>query len=130
MGGRRGAVLVSRATVGLAAALKALGLPRGSGVVMPVMCCANVVHAIRGAGLEALFADMKVGEFEFGMDLGKAERVIGEHGNARVLLVVPLFGGGVDAEGLVRLAERYGLVMVEDMAQCGVRNAECGVRNS
>src|SRR3954454_20781315 len=43
--GRGGAVVVSRATVGLAAVLRALGVPRGSEVVMPVMCCANVVHA-------------------------------------------------------------------------------------
>jgi dTDP-4-amino-4,6-dideoxygalactose transaminase len=128
MSGREGAVLASRATVGLAAVLRALGLPKGSGVLMPVMCCANVVHAVRGAGLQAVFVDMEVGRFGFGMDLGKAERAVEEHGKARLLLAVPLFGGGVDVEGLEELAERHGLMVVEDAAQCGVRIAEGRVR--
>ena len=50
MGGRRGAVVCSRATVGLAGVLRGLGLPKGSGVVVPVMVCANVVYAIKGQG--------------------------------------------------------------------------------
>jgi len=125
--GRGGAVLVSRATVGLAAVLRALGLPRGSGVVMPVMCCANVVHAVKGAGLEPLFVDMEVG---FGIDLGRAKRVVTAHGNVRVQLAVPLFGGGIDMAGLVGFAERHGLAVVADLAQFGMRNVECGVRNA
>ncbi len=128
-GGWSGAVLASRATVGLAAVLKALGLPRGSGVVMPVMLCANVVHAVRGAGLEPVFVDMEVGEFGFGMDLAKAEKIVERRNDIRVLLAVPLFGGGLDAVGLVRFAERHGLAVVEDAAQRGMRNAEYGMRN-
>jgi dTDP-4-amino-4,6-dideoxygalactose transaminase len=127
LGGRPGAVVASRATVGLAAGLKALGLPAGSEVLMPVMLCANVVHAVRGAGLRPVFVDMEVGEFGFGMDLAKAEKVIAEHRDVKVLLVVPLFGGGVDVEGTTGLAKRHGLVIVEDRAQCALGVGNGGV---
>ena len=75
LGGRRGAVVCSRATVGLAGVLKGLGMPKGSGVVMPVMCCANVVYAIRGAGLRPVFADVEVQRGGIGMSMGSLERV-------------------------------------------------------
>lgn len=128
--GQRGAVVASRATVGLAATLRALGVGHGSGVLMPVLMCANVVHAVRGAGLEPVFVDMdeRVRSVGFGMSLAEAERVVVERGDVRVLLAVPLFGGGLDAVGLMGLAERHNLMVVEDLAQCGVQNAERGIK--
>jgi dTDP-4-amino-4,6-dideoxygalactose transaminase len=133
-GGWRGAVLASRATVGLAAVLKSLALPRGSGVLVPVMLCANVVHAVRGAGLEPVFVDMEVGDLGFGIDLAKAERVVEARQDVRALLAVPLFGGGLDVDGLAGIAKRHGLAVVEDAAQRGMRNPrtkdEGGMRNS
>jgi dTDP-4-amino-4,6-dideoxygalactose transaminase len=123
-GGRQGAVLVSRATVGLAAALRALRLPRGSGVMMPVMLCANVVHAVRGAGLEPVFVEMEAGACGFGMDLAKAERVMSERSDVSALLAVPLFGAGPDSEGLAAFAERHKLQVVVDAAQYGMRTVD------
>ncbi len=127
LAGRQGAMLCSRATVGLAVVLRALGLPKGSGVVVPVMVCANVVHAVRGAGLRPVFADVEAQRGGIGMDMGSGERVVGE--GCQVLLAVPLFGGEVDGEALKEFAERHGLVVVEDAAQGGVRSSEFGVRN-
>lgn len=119
-GKRQGAVLCSRATVGLAAVLKALKLPRGSGVVMPVMACANVAHAVRGAGLRPVFSDVEGQHGGIGISTQAARRVIENDGKCKVLLAVPLFGGGVDGEALRTLAHEYGLVIVEDAAQKGL----------
>ena len=76
LGGRRGSVLSSRATTGLAAALEALGLEKGSGVVLPVMVCATVVYAVKGAGLRPVFADVEVQEGGIGISLAGARRCI------------------------------------------------------
>jgi dTDP-4-amino-4,6-dideoxygalactose transaminase len=129
MSKRGGAVVVSRATLGLAGVLRALGLEKGSGVLVPVMCCANVVHAVRGAGLREVFVDMQVERFVLGMDLVKAERVVREDGGVRAVLAVPLFGGEMDWKGIRRLAQRERLLVVEDRAQLGMRNVEFGMRN-
>jgi len=126
-GGRHGAVLASRATVGLAVVLRALQLPRGSGVLMPVMLCANVVHAVRGAGLEPVFVDMEAGEFGFGMDLAKAESIMRERSDIGALLAVPLFGSGLDSDGLAAFAQRHQLQVVVDAAQHGLRKVDAFV---
>ncbi|MGA7730284.1 MAG: DegT/DnrJ/EryC1/StrS family aminotransferase, partial [Chloroflexia bacterium] len=117
-GGRQGAVVCSRATVGLAGALRALGLPKGSGVVMPVMVCANVVHAVRGAGLRPVFTDVEIQMGGIRMSMESGERVVDE--GCRVLLAVPLFGGEISEKGLRVFAQRHELVIVEDAAQRGL----------
>jgi dTDP-4-amino-4,6-dideoxygalactose transaminase len=123
-GGRRGAVLASRATVGLAAILRALQLPRDSGVMLPVMLCANAVHAVRGAGLEPVFVDMEAGEYGFAMDMAKAESIMRERSDIAALLAVPLFGSGLDAANLAAFAERHQLQVVVDAAQYGMRKLD------
>lgn len=117
-------MLASRATVGLVAVLRALQLPRGSDVLMPVMLCANVVHAVRGAGLKPVFVDMEAGEFGFGMDLAKAESIMHERSDVSALLAVPLFGSGLDSDGLAAFAQRHRLQVVVDAAQHGLRNVD------
>src|SRR5438874_2106342 len=101
VGGRQSAILTPRATTGLAAALRALALPRGSGVLMPVLVCANVLYAVRGAGLRPLFADVELQDGGIGIDLQSARRAIEKVGDCRVLLAIPLFGGKVDQQDVL-----------------------------
>lgn len=119
-GGRRGSVLASRATTGLAAALGALRLEQGSGVLMPVMVCANVVYAVRGAGLRPVFVDVEPQKGGIGVSLEAARRCAEKDGGCRALLAIPLFGGEVDREGLLGLASEAELMVVEDAAQVGL----------
>lgn len=130
--GAGGAVLASRATMGLAAVLRGLGAARGSGVLMPVMLCANVVHAVRGAGLTPVFVDMdrRVEDVGFGMDLEMAAKVVAGRKDISVALAAPLFGGEVDGAGLVGLARKYALKVVADLAQCGIGDGEYVIGNS
>src|SRR3954470_22094111 len=86
--GRAHAMLAPRATTALVALLRALELPPGSEVLMPVSLCANPAYAVRWAGLRPLFAD--VSPDDFNLDLEAAERMAGQR--TRVLLAAPLFG--------------------------------------
>src|SRR5256885_17030227 len=83
--GRQHARLANRATIALVALLRALDLPPGSQVLMPVMLCANPAYSVRWAGLRPLFAD--VSPDTFNLELQAAERVTGP--DTRVLLAVP-----------------------------------------
>jgi len=127
LGARRGSVLTSRATTGLAAALAALGLEKGSGVVLPVMVCATVVYAVKGAGLRPVFADVEAQEGGIGIRSTAARRSIEKDGRCSALLAIPLFGGKVDRDGLSGLASEFGLVVVEDAAQVGLARGRKGV---
>ncbi|MEO8285119.1 MAG: DegT/DnrJ/EryC1/StrS family aminotransferase [Chloroflexota bacterium] len=115
--GRRGALLTSRATTGLAATLRALHLPPGSRVMLPVMLCANVVHAIRAAHLQPLFVDILPACSGFGIDLHKAEDLARNDTNIKVLLIVPLFGGEISSKAQIDFAAQHGMIAIEDAAQ-------------
>ncbi len=105
--------LAPRATTALVALLRALDLPPGSEVLMPVALCANPANAARWAGLRPLFVDMSPGSFN--LDLHAAESAVSLH--TRVILAVPLFGHPLDALALLRFAARYNLLVIEDAAQ-------------
>lgn len=121
LSGRPCVLLAHRATIALVAALRALGLPPGSEVLMPVTLCANPAYAVRLAGLRPLFAD--ISPKTFNMDLTAAEGLPGPH--TRVLLAVPLFGQPLDAGAVLDFAARHRLVVVEDAAQAvGLRHSD------
>src|ERR687885_2005155 len=111
--GRRHALLAPRATTVLVALLRALDLPPGSEVLMPVTLCANPALAVRWAGLRPVFAD--VSPSTFNLDLDAAARVVGPQ--TRVLLAVPLFGHPLDAACITGFARVRNLSVVEDSAQ-------------
>lgn len=110
---RKHALLVARATTALVALFRALDLPPGSEVLMPVTLCANPAYAVRWAGLRPLFAD--VSPSTFNLDLDAAEAVFGPQ--TRALLAVPLFGHPLDVPALLDFAERHHLLIIEDAAQ-------------
>ena len=121
MAGREHALLAPRATIALVALLRALKLPPGSEVLMPVSLCANPAYAVHWAGLRPLFADVSPGGFN--MDLEAAEPIAGPE--TRVLLAAPLFGHPLDAAAVVEFARRHDLIIVEDAAQAtGLRYGE------
>lgn len=116
---RSHARLAPRATLALVAVLRALDLPPGSEVLMPVMLCANAANAIRWAGLRPLFAD--ISQYTLNLDLDKASGRVGPR--TKVILAVPLFGNPLDVSKLLEFAKRYNLIIIEDAAQAvGLRH--------
>ncbi|MCJ7544031.1 MAG: DegT/DnrJ/EryC1/StrS family aminotransferase [Phycisphaerae bacterium] len=59
---------LSGATAGLTIALRALGLPEGGGVAVPIYTCVTVFEAVRRAGLRCVFVDIDPTTFRYDLD--------------------------------------------------------------
>jgi len=104
------AVLVSNGTLGLMAALLALGVS-GEVVTTPFSFVATA-NAIRLTGAEPVFAD--VDPVTLNLDPAAVERAITPKTTA--ILAVHCFGVPCDTEGLGRIARKHGLALIYDAA--------------
>jgi perosamine synthetase len=112
MAGTRFAVAVSNGTVSLEAALEALGIGPGDEVVTTPFTFAATINAALRSGATVRFADI-LGDFT--IDPAAVAAVVGPHTTA--VIPVHLYGLPADMDGLMALAERHGLAVVEDAAQ-------------
>ncbi|NAZ86048.1 DegT/DnrJ/EryC1/StrS family aminotransferase [Kineococcus indalonis] len=110
--GRRG-VAVNSGTSALHVGLLALGVGPGDEVVVPSFTFAATANAVRLAGATPVFAD--VDPVSFCLDPASVEEVL--TARTRALVPVHLFGHPADATALGALAERRGLLVLEDAAQ-------------
>jgi dTDP-4-amino-4,6-dideoxygalactose transaminase len=120
--GAGGGVTVSSPYAGLSLALEALGIERGSAVILPALAPAVHLRAIRDRGLVALLADA---DPESGcVDPGSVVR-LAERG-AKAVIVRHTLGFAADLEAL----RPVGLPLIEDVSQAlGARfpgGAPCG----
>jgi dTDP-4-amino-4,6-dideoxygalactose transaminase len=83
------------ATAALVAILRALGLPAGSGVAVPIYTCLTVFEAVRQAGLSCVFVDIDPGTF--GYDLADLER---RRAGISAAIVVHTFGYPADLDAI------------------------------
>jgi perosamine synthetase len=111
--GVRHAVSVNSATSGLIAAMGAIGLSPGEEVIVPPYTMSATVVAPLFYGGIPVFADIEVDTFN--LDVAAVERAITQR--TRAILVVNLFGQAASLHELRALADRRGLVLVEDNAQ-------------
>lgn len=111
--GCRHAIGVSSGTEALTLALRALGVGLGDEVVLPSLTFAGSAQAVLQCGALPRFAD--VDPQTRCLDPAAAAAAIGP----RTVAVMPvhLFGHPADMPAFMALAERYGLVVVEDCAQ-------------
>ena len=113
-----------RSALGLA--LKAY-FHHGDAVVVNGFTCYAVYEAIKAAGLTPIFADISKKDLNF--DFTKLEKVLaGSH--ARGIIVQNSLGNPTDITTIEKLAKKYDLTIIEDMAHCvGTKYAdgrECG----
>lgn len=111
--GVRDAVAVSSGTAGLHLALLTLGIGSGDEVIVPSFAFVAVANAVLQAGATPVFAE--IDPVTLNLDPADVERRIGE--KTRGILVVHTFGVPAEMDALRRLAERYGLVMLEDACE-------------
>jgi len=106
-------VACASGTDALLLSLQALDLQPGDEVITSPFTFFATAGAIHNAGGRPVFVDIEPGTFNF--DLDQVEAAI----TARTRAVVPvhLFGQMVAMERLMEMAARYGLVVIEDMAQ-------------
>ena len=106
--------------IGLASGLDALrlgmlaaGLEPGDEVIVPANTFVATLEAVTQAGGRPVVVDMS--ETDWNMDVDAAEVAVGP--STRFLLPVHLYGQMADMRGLVDLAERHGLTLIEDACQ-------------
>jgi perosamine synthetase len=111
--GCRHAVTVNNATAGLYCCLKALGVGAGHEVIIPDLTFIATANAVIWAEATPVLAD--IDENTFNIDPTSIEEKISSR--TRALMPVHLYGQSADMEAIMAIAERHGLVVVEDAAQ-------------
>jgi len=111
--GARHAVAVSNGTAALHLALAALSLSPGDEVIVPNITFIASANTVRLAGLVPVLADVEAQTWN--LDVRSAERLITER--TRAVMPVHLYGNPCDMDALRELAERRGLILLEDAAE-------------
>ena len=94
----------------LFAILKALELPHGAKVGVPLFCCSVVFNAIRQAGLTPCFIDSNLNDCNLSADDLRRKR-----SGLAALVTVHMFGSPSDLDAILETAES--LPVIEDCAQ-------------
>lgn len=104
---------VANGTDALEIALEALGLPRGSEVIVPGNSFISSAEAVTRSGLRVVFADVDQSNYTL------TAETVGAKLSSRTsaIMAVHLYGHPCDMEALRELANEHGLKIIEDCAQ-------------
>jgi perosamine synthetase len=107
------AVSVNSATSGLIAAVGALRIEPGDEVIVsPWTMCATAVSVLIWNAIP-VFADIE--SKTFNLDPAAVERCVTPR--TRAIIVTDIFGHAADLDGIMAVARKYGLSVIEDAAQ-------------
>jgi CDP-6-deoxy-D-xylo-4-hexulose-3-dehydrase len=110
--GHRYGVMVNSGSSALMMAMRLLNLPKGSEVITPVLTFSTDVASIVHAGLVPVFVDVGLDDYQ--IDIDAIERLISPR--TKAMLVPNLLGNIPDWDRLRQIADRRGLLLVEDSA--------------
>ena len=103
-------------TAALHAALEAVGIEAGSGVVTTPFSFVATANAIRFAGGYPVFAD--IDPETFNLDPPAVEEILREYGDdIDAIVVVHLYGLPAEMDRFLEIAEAYDVALIEDAAQ-------------
>jgi perosamine synthetase len=111
--GTRHLVFAPNGTLGLYLALLGLDLPRDSEILIPAFTFYGSAMSAVFAGLKPTFVDCRADTYN--IDLDDLERKIGPE--TRAIMPVHIYGQSCDIEGVMAIARRHGLKVLEDAAQ-------------
>jgi dTDP-4-amino-4,6-dideoxygalactose transaminase len=107
------AIAVSNGTCALHLALLSVGIEPGDEVLVPSYTFVATANAIRHAGAEAVFVDI-CGSHDLNIDPDLLESSITPR--TRAIMVVHLAGYIADMRRIMEIADRHGLLVIEDAA--------------
>ncbi len=111
--GRHYGVTFNSGTSSLTALFIAYGLNPGDEVIVPAFTYPSTVEAVKFAGAKPIFADIE--EETYGLDVDHVERQINER--TKAVLAVHMYGLPCRIKELRELADRCGLLLIEDAAE-------------
>jgi dTDP-4-amino-4,6-dideoxygalactose transaminase len=112
LGGCVHAVAVNSGTAGLHLALEALGVGPGDEVIVPTWTFTATAEVVRYLGADPVIVD--VDPLTLNIDLDAAVAAITPR--TKAIMPVHFAGLAVDREGVAKLADKYGIKVVEDAA--------------
>lgn len=111
--GTKFAVGVGSGTAALELGLRALGIGKEDEVITPANSFIASSFAITLVGAKPILADCR--EDTFNIDVKKAEKLITS--KTKAIMPVHLYGQVADMEGILKLAKKYRLLVIEDACQ-------------
>jgi perosamine synthetase len=111
--GRKYGVAVANGSVALDAAVVALGIGAGHEVIMPTFTIISCAAAIVRAGAKPVLVDSD--PVTWNMDVNQIEKRITSR--TRAIMVVHIYGLPVDMDTILNIAQKYGLMIIEDAAE-------------
>ncbi|HVR19547.1 MAG TPA: DegT/DnrJ/EryC1/StrS family aminotransferase [Polyangiaceae bacterium] len=106
-------VAVANGTDAIHVALRSSGIGRGDEVIAPSHTAVATAAGIELSGASPVFADIDPKTFT--LDPHAVERAVTDR--TRAIVAVHLYGQAADLDALGSIAERHGLVLIEDCAQ-------------
>jgi dTDP-4-amino-4,6-dideoxygalactose transaminase len=106
-------VAVSSGTSALHVALLSMGIGRGDEVIVPVNTFIATAEAVSHCGAKPVFVDMC--DDDYCIDPAKIDRAITPH--TKAVIPVHLYGQPAEMDEIMSIAERHGLMVLEDCAQ-------------
>ena len=103
-------ILTTSGRASLYTILKALDLPKGAGVGVPLFCCHVVFDVVRQAGLEPVFLDINAEDYNVSV-----EDVSKKLGRLSAVVAVHMFGQPADMDSLLETCGE--IPVIEDCAQ-------------
>lgn len=119
--GAKHAVATNNGTTALHLALAALGIGPGDEVIVPVLTYIASANAVRYCGAEPVFVDV---DDSMNLDPALLEAAITPR--TRAIMPVDLYGNPADLPAVRAVAEKHGLLVVQDAAEA--HGAEVGGR--
>ncbi len=97
-------------------ALKAAGVGPGDEVLTVPFTFFATAGAVTLSGARPVFVDVEPETFN--IDVSKVEAALAAHPKVKAMIPVHLFGGCADMDPLNEIANRRGIAVIEDAAQC------------
>ncbi|BCB95365.1 aminotransferase DegT/DnrJ/EryC1/StrS family protein [Dissulfurispira thermophila] len=111
--GVQDAIAVASGTDALHLSLRALGIGEGDEVITTAFTFFATVEAIMYTGAKPVFVDIEPETYN--IDVSLIEKKVTER--TKAIIPVHIFGHPVDMEGIMDIAQKYSLKVIEDCAQ-------------